>query len=119
MLRNVPASCGGCWHHVSGERALLPRRTWRQCTASGCWDYLGFVWVTPHSYQEVSIKSSLCKSRRLLVAGSVVAGLGLAPDGGAWARESLLCQGWDWAGGGDTGGGRMEFCNFDSDTTSV
>ena len=52
------------------------------------------------------------------MAGSVVAGLGLAPDGGAWARESLLCQGWDWAGGGDTGGGRMEFCNFDSDTTS-
>ena len=53
------------------------------------------------------------------MAGSVVAGLGLAPDGGAWARESLLCQGWDWAGGGDTGGGRMEFCNFDSDTTLV
>ena len=52
------------------------------------------------------------------MAGLVVAGLGLAPDGGAWARESLLCQGWDWAGGGDTGGGRMEFCNFDSDTTS-
>ena len=53
------------------------------------------------------------------MAGSVVAGLGLAPDGGAWARESLLCQGWDWAGGGDTGGGRMESCNFDSDTTPV
>ena len=44
MLRNVPASCGGCWHHVSGERALLPRRTWRQCTASGCWDNQEFVW---------------------------------------------------------------------------